>query len=203
MKKAWTALLWLGLMASVIALFVVLGQFGGLRESERNAVLAQESLQAQYAQLQKEIKALSADSDALRKENALLSGNEAALKLQLAELSQSLQTARSESAAKAASERQTKETYDQERQDWEQQVRTLTAEKNAAASCLTEALAVLMPAAEPTPGTEADNLFAAQRDSGFEPADDPEPSAQQQKSPAAYPHPADKPGQVFLERWPE
>ena len=157
-------------------------------------MLAQESLQAQYAQLQKEIKALAADSDALRKENALLSGNEAVLKLQIAELSQSLQTARSESAAKAASERQTKETYDQERQDWEQQVRTLTAEKNAAASCLTEALAVLMPVAEPTPGTEADNLFAA---------DDPEPSAQQQKSPDAYPHPADKPGQVFLERWPE
>ena len=160
MKKVLTVLGCACLAASLIALFSVMGQVEALREGRSSAERKRESLQTLYDDAKDRLEDLAAREEALTEENeALRQENEG--------LNRSLQSAQAEAQTRAASEQAALDALAQSQAAWERQARVFSEEKDAAASRLTEALAVLKPESvqeEPADDSEMENLFAESED---------------------------------------
>ena len=163
MKKALTVLLWLALAASLTMLFAENGQKNALLRDENSALRRNERMQAQYDEAREQLEEAVEAGKTLAEEKAALTQENAALKEQLKAFSTALQAVRAEADALARSERAANEALAAARQDREEQVNALTAEKDAAADKPAEAQAVLSPGVPETdapPLLTAENLFA-------------------------------------------
>ena len=156
MKKALMVLVFLGLTASLIGLFSVMGQADGLREGKLNAEMRRDSLQKMYDEAKEKTAQIADELEEAAVENARLTGEADALRQQIAALNALLRSAQAEAQTRAASEREAQDALNQARESWEQEMRAVAEEKDSAADHLTEALAVLRPEATADSG----NLFA-------------------------------------------
>ena len=163
MKKALMVLVFLGLTASLIGLFSLMGQADGLRAGKLNAEMRRDSLQKMYDEAKEKTAQIADELEEATVENARLTGEADALRQQITALNALLQSAQAEAQSRAASERQAQDALSLAQAGWEKELRAATEEKDSAVDHLTEALVLLRP--EPlTAGSAAlkrtDNLFA-------------------------------------------
>ena len=126
MKKFFTALLWIGLAVSLIALVSVAGERTALRDEAKKDKQKYNALKTMYEQEKTEWKSAA---DELTADNAALALEKQALTAALTEIRQEMDTVMAERE-------------------------TLTAEKNEASGRLSEIMAVLMPETSIAPEEE-------------------------------------------------
>ncbi len=147
MKKIGLALLWIALAASLTMMFIVMGQNNALIRKQSSAAKKNETIQAQYNEAKEQLKEAISGRNQLVQQNTALTQEKTDLESKLTETSAALQEA-NEALAEA-------------QLAWEQQVKTLTEEKNAADIRLAQALAVLTQGdtEEAQDASKAESLF--------------------------------------------